>query len=116
MSVSKFQPVCPAVALGEDLVIDLTGPQDPSGWALEATASHSPTGPAETFPGLTVTAVGGANHVIRVTLPRADTLTVQVDPETGTGTLYAEVWRTDPGETRPLRRLAIPFYDPAYEG
>lgn len=114
--VHQFRPVTPDVALGEDLVIDLTGSEDPTGWALEVKAGYSPSGPPEDFPGLTVTAVGGPTHVIRVTMPREDTLTVATDPETGEVVVYVEVWRTNPGFVWLLRRLAVRFYDPVFEG
>lgn len=111
-SLDQFVEVTPAVALGEDAPIDLTGPADPSGYTLTATAAYHPYGPDLSLSGLTVSVVGGSTNVIRVTLSASAAAALSVDSATKKGTLYVELWRTDSGNRRPLRRLKIPFYQP----
>jgi len=107
----------PPAPLGEDVVIDLTGPTDPSGWGLAVYAGYAPGGPVEGDVSGTVAALGDDDNTIRVTIPAAITATLAVHPAPWLGgeMLYLEVWRTDPGSAYMLRRLALPYFDPVRE-
>lgn len=109
--LAAFVPQAP-FARGEDVVVDLTGPTSASGWTLEVTCAYAPTGPTITATGVTVAWVGGATNVIRLTFPKAFTEGLTLVPNTGGGQLFVEVWRTDSGNYRLLRRLSFPFFDP----
>lgn len=111
-TADKVVVLSPAAALGEDLVIDLTGPTDPSGWTLAVYAGHTPNGPSETLAGMTAVALGDDDNTIRVTLPAAATAVLTVLPPPDLNRLYVEVWRADPGNKILLRRLALPYFDP----
>lgn len=113
-TADKVLTLSPAAALGEDVVIDLAGPVNPSGWALAVYAGSAPGGPPLTLAGLAVAALGDGANTIRVTLPGAATATLPVapGPKPYLDTLYLEVWRTDAGNRLPLRRLALPYFDP----
>jgi len=108
-SVEKFVTVAP-FAVGDDVPVDLTGPESASGWTLEVKCSYSQDGAAIAATGVTATYQGGATFVIRLTFPRSFTSGLEVDASTRTGTLYVELRRTDSGYYTLLRRLKINYF------
>lgn len=103
----KYQRLDP-LAFGEDAVISLTSGDDGAGRPLAVVASFASIGPPDpSLSGLSVAYVGGSTHAIHVTVPAAATA-----PLTAAATIYAEVWQTGTGSSRPLARLLIPVYDP----
>ncbi len=108
--LNKFVP-CEPFARGEDVVEDLTGPVDAAGWSLDVRCSYTPVGPTIISTGVTATYIGGSGNVIRLTLPASFTTSLALGTQDGQADLYVEVWRTDAGNNRPLRRLKYTYYD-----
>jgi len=106
--LDEYVQLTPGLAFGEDAIVDLTGDVSVSGWTLAVYASYVENGPVDaSLSGISVSYVGGGTYVIRITIPAAATA-----PLTAECTMYLEVWRTDSGQHRPLRRVKVDVYDP----